>query len=157
MKENIKEIRIGKGLGSLTFGNTREQVKAILGDPGEVERYSLSEFEEDETEAWHYDDLGLSLSFDQDNDWRLSSLAISSEEYTLEGSPLIGRNKEEILAEFKERSWGTTVEDEEVAREDPGNSLIHVDEASMSLWFEDGELTELQIGPFYKNDEVVWP
>jgi len=157
MKEHLKDIRPGIGLGSLVFGNTREQVRALLGEPSEVERYALSEFEDDETEAWHYDELFLSLSFDQEHDWKLSSLAVSSDEYTLEGESLVGRKKDEILEEFRKRQWGEPVEDEEISREDPRNSLYHVEQGSLSLWFEDDEVTEVQIGPHVRDEEVIWP
>ena len=76
MLDNIKDIYVGKGIGQLTFGNTQEQVLAVLGEPAEREKYSLSELDNDDTEAWHYDDLDLSLSFDQESDWQLSSIAI---------------------------------------------------------------------------------
>lgn len=157
MKEHLKEIHPGKGIGTLTFGMSRDQVKALLGAPTETERYNLSDCEGDNTEAWHYDELSLSLSFDEEHEWRLSSIAVSSDEYTLEGQPLIGRTKEELLQEFEKRQWGTPEEDEEVREESPENCLIHIDKGSMSLWFENDELTELQIGPFFKNEELLWP
>ena len=69
MKENLKEIRIGKGLGTLTFGNTRQQVKAMLGEPTDIEKYSLSDTDDDSTESWHNDELDISLYFDEENDW----------------------------------------------------------------------------------------
>lgn len=147
MKENLKEIKIGKGLGSLTFGNTREEVKAMLGAPSDIEKYNLSELEGDETEAWHYDELDLSLSFDEENEWKLSSIAVSNEDYTLEGIALIGRSKEEVLEEFRKHQWGEPEEDEEVSEETPENCLMHVDKSSISLWFENEELSEMQIGP----------
>ena len=153
MLEKIKTINIGKGVGELRFGATREQVLALLGEPAEREKYSLSELENDDTESWHYDDLDLSLSFDEENDWRLSSIAISSPDYTLAGNPLIGKTKKEVLEQFRADSWGEPVEDEEVSKDNPENSLLHIDKASMSLWFENEELTEVQIGPFYETEE----
>ncbi len=157
MKENLKEIIPGKGLGTLRFGLSRDEVKAMLGAPTDTERYTLSDEDCDTTEAWHYDELQLSLSFDEEYDWKLSSIAVSSEEYTLEGQSLIGRKKGDILQEFEKRQWGEPEEDEEVREDNPDNCLIHIDKGSMSLWFENDELTELQIGPFFKNEEILWP
>jgi hypothetical protein len=157
MDDKLKDIRIGKGIGTLMFGSTREQVKQILGEPSEVEKYSLSEVDSDNTEAWHYDEHDLSLSFDEENDFRLSSIAISGEGYTLEGQPLIGRKKPEVFEQFKANKWGEPEEDEEVRKESGDCCLYHIDDSSMSLWFENDELTEVQIGPFYKNEEIVWP
>lgn len=157
MKAHLKEIRPGKGLGTLLFGKSREQVKAMLGKPEEVERYSLSDEEGDATEAWHYDDLGLSLSFDEEFGWKLSSIAVSSADFTLDGQSLIGKNKAEVMEAFRANEWGELEEDVEVSEDDPDSCLMHVDESRISLWFEQDELTEIQIGPFYRNEEIIWP
>lgn len=156
MENNMKEIRLGQGLGKLLFGMTRDQAKAILGAPSEKEKYSLSD-DGDDTEAWHYDELGLSLSFDQENDWKLTSIAVSSEDFKLEGEAFIGREMDEIMDSISKKDWGEPEEDEEVAEESPENRLLHIDEATLSLWFENGVLTELQWGPFYENESVKWP
>jgi len=149
MLDNIREIHIGKGLGQLSFGATREQVLALLGEPTEREKYTLSELENDDTEAWHYDDLDLSLSFDEENDWRLSSMAVSSDAYVLDGKSLIGSGKADVVQFFIEKGWDNIEEDEEIKKENPENCLLHVDQASISLWFENDELTEMQIGPAF--------
>jgi hypothetical protein len=154
MLENIKQINIGKGLGSLTFGASREQVLALLGEPSERDKYTLSELDNDETEAWHYDDLDLSLSFDEENNWRLSSIAVSSDDYTLDGEALIGKNKTEVVDFFVSKGYDTIEEDEEVKRDSGDNCLLHVDKASVSLWFENEELTEMQIGPYFNTDGI---
>jgi hypothetical protein len=158
MIDSIREIKPGRGLGELSFGQTREQVIALLGEPTEKEVYNLSdEDDEDKTESWHYDDYDLSLSFDEENSWKLSSIAVSSDDYLLEGQSLIGKSKEEVLKQCAENNWGTAEEDEEVTAETSGNSLVHIDKSSMSLWFEDDELTELQIGPFFNSTGISWP
>jgi len=152
MLDNIKDIVIGRGLGALSFGMSKEQVLALLGEPSEREKYTLSELDSDETEAWHYDDLDLSLSFDEENDWKLSSIAVSSDAYHFDGVALIGKNKEEIIAFFANKGMTEIEEDEEVNDDNPDNSLLHIDKASVSLWFEKNELTEMQIGPYFNTD-----
>ena len=154
MLDAIKQINVGKGLGPLTFGSTQEQVLALLGEPAEREKYSLSELENDDTEAWHYDDLDLSRSFDEENEWRLSSIAISGEEYLLDGQSLIGKSKAEMIAFILEHGWDEPQEDEEVKQENSGNCLLHVDKASISLWFENDLLTEMQIGQSYSEEQL---
>jgi hypothetical protein len=157
MNKQHKEIKPGLGLGNLTFGSSRDQVKKLLGAPSETEKYSLSDLGDDETEAWHYDELDLSLSFDEENEWKLSSIAVSAEDYTLNGETVIGKSKKEILDVLTKMDLGEPEEDEEVKAEDSGNSLMHVDGSSLSLWFEGDELSELQIGPFYDTDGIKWP
>ena len=158
MQQHLKDIRMGEGLGTLRFGITRNHVQEMLGAPTEKEKYALSDDEDDDdSEAWHYDELSLSLSFDELHDWRLSSIAVSSEDYTLEGIPLIGKSREEVLEEFRKRQWGEPEEDDEDIEDSPEHTLVHIPKASMSLWFENDELTEIQWGPFFKNDEILWP
>jgi hypothetical protein len=157
MEKQHTDILPGRGLGKLVFGTSREEVIKLLGEPSEKESYSLSDIGDDETEAWHYDELDLSLSFDEENDWKLSSIAVSSPDYTLDGKSIIGKTKQEVMDAMAGKNWGTPEEDEEVKAENSGNTLMHVDDASMSLWFENDTLSELQIGPFFKNDGILWP
>ncbi len=157
MKEQIKNIEFGKGIGALVFGQSRKEVEAILGKPSEVERYYLSEEDDDETEAWHYDNLFLSLSFDEEHNWKLSSVAVSSDFYIINGQSLIGKSKDEVFELFEKNQWGEPVEDPEVSQDAPGSSLYHVDYGSLSLWFEGEELTEIQLGPLLDNENIIWP
>ncbi len=154
VQNNIKEIEVGKGLGDLKFGSSREQVLALLGEPTEKERYSLSDSDNDMTEAWHYDELDLSLSFDEENNWKLSSAALSSPDYTIDGKALIGMKQADVISFLISKGWNDIEEDEEVTMDNPENRLLHVDQASMSFWFENGELTEMQAGQYFNTDGV---
>ena len=95
---DLKEIKSGVGLGNIKFGMTRSQVKVILGEPSEIEKFSYSETDEDLTESWHYDELDLSAGFDEDVDWRLVTLAVSSPDYEFMGKKLIGLDSDELLS-----------------------------------------------------------
>lgn len=157
MENNKHIISLGQGLGDLKFGSSREQTIAILGQPSEKDMFSLSDEEGDDSEAWHYDTLDISLSFDEENDWKLTSIAISSPDYTLNGMSLIGKTKEEVLAELEKNDWGEIEEDEEIAEDNPDACLLYLDEVTLSLWFDEDILTELQWGPFHKSHEIIWP
>ena len=75
----MKEIIIGQGLGPVKFGMTRDQVEALLGAPDEVEEnVDIDEDLDEAAEAWHYDELEMSASFDMEDDWRLGMMAIST-------------------------------------------------------------------------------
>jgi hypothetical protein len=154
-----KDIKLGKGLDKLIFGMTREEVKAAIGEPNEVENYNPLEEDEGESEAWHYDELELSASFDEEDDFRLTSLAVSSSEYLFEGVNLIGLSQEEVMQQVELMDLGD-VELEAVAEDDSmQQSVGSIAEASLNLWFEDGQLSEIQWGPFWDEDEecYIWP
>lgn len=160
MKENLHEIRIGQGLGNLRFGISRDEVKKMLGEPTDKEVYDLTDdpdFEDDETEAWHYDDRGISVSFDQINDWKLTSIVVGSPEFTLDGQTLVGRSKDEVLEVFSKGPWGEIEEDEEIGGDQSGDSLVYVEGASLSLFFESNTLSEIQWGPTVKDGQIIWP
>jgi hypothetical protein len=78
---NIGSIEEGQGLGILKFGLERNTVELLLGKPDEKETYSYTADDNDLTESWRYDDLGLSLSFDKEDDWRMITIAVSSTDY----------------------------------------------------------------------------
>ena len=86
------EIKIGLGLGKVTFGSSKESIKKNLGEPNEIEVLDIPiDGEEVTLEQWHYDDLELSASFDIEQDEILETLAVSSDEYTINGVSLIGK------------------------------------------------------------------
>ncbi|GAO30574.1 hypothetical protein [Geofilum rubicundum] len=154
-----KDIKLGKGLDKLKFGMTREEVKAAIGEPNEVENYNPLEEDEGESEAWHYDELELSASFDEEDDFKLTSLAVSSSDYLFEGVNLIGLSQEEVMQQVELMDLGD-VELETVAEDDTmQQSVGSIPEASLNLWFEDGQLSEIQWGPFWDEDEecYIWP
>ena len=90
---NISEIKIGTGLGDIKFGISREDLKKIAGEPTEIDTFNASG-DEDEylTESWHYDEQEFSVSFDEEDNWRLTTISTSSENAIL-GEKLIGKSK----------------------------------------------------------------
>src|SRR5690554_6076194 len=141
-----KNIKLGSGLGALKFGMTREEVKAALGEPNEIENYNPLEEDEGQSEAWHYDEMELSANFDEEDNFKLTSLAVSSPDYLFEGVNLIGLSQEEVMQQIEMMDLGE-VEMEDVAEE------------SLNLWFEEGQLSEIQWGPYWDEDEecYIWP
>ena len=79
-----KNIELGKGVDNLKFGLTREKVALLMGEPSEKETIDGDD-EMGTSEAWHYDELELSLTFDEDDDWKLTTIAASSPEFTFDG------------------------------------------------------------------------
>ena len=78
MLKELKEIKPGVGLGFLKFGMSRDQVKELLGEPALIDKYSHSDAANDGTESWEYDELFLSISFDEAENWKLMMFSVSS-------------------------------------------------------------------------------
>ncbi|WP_026475420.1 hypothetical protein [Alkaliflexus imshenetskii] len=154
-----KNVKLGTGLDGIRFGMTRQEMKMQIGEPSEVEEFTPEDEEDGKSEAWHYDELELSATFDELDDWRLTSLAVSSPEYLFEGIDLIGLSQEEVLQQVELMELGEleldSVADENEVEQEVGS----IAEVSLNLWFEEGLLTEIQWGPFWDEDEeaYIWP
>lgn len=155
----MKNIQLGNGLDNLQFGMTREAFKAITGEPDEVEVIENEDFPEDQSEVWHYDEVELSASFDKLEDWRLTSLAVSSPDYTFEGIDLIGLSQQEVMEQVEIMELGD-ISIEELS-EDEANSqqIATLLDVSLNLWFDNGVLSEIQWGPYWdeEEEELIWP
>ena len=145
-------IQPGRGIGHIWFGCTRDKAIEILGQPDRIE--------EDEDSlgecciAWHYDVLDLSLYFDEDADYRLGLVDVSSLDVSVLGVRPIGLGLTEALAAFKE--FGGVSLDEEFT--ELGRSAYDLQSEFVTLWFQDGVCDSIQaFVPIDSNDDYVWP
>jgi hypothetical protein len=159
MQAHIKEIVEGVGLGALKFGLSKDKVKFVLGNPDETETYSYGEDEEGETtEAWHYDELELSIAFDEEEDWRLTVISINAADYVFKGFSPVGLSKEELKEKLGALEI-TDLEFEDFATDDsPSHELISSESLAISFWFDNNIVSEVQWGPHILDDDTVkWP
>jgi len=156
--ERINEIIAGQGLGVVKFGMTREQVTMILGKADEEEQFSYSDEDDDLTEAWHYDEHDISLTFDQQELWRLVTIAVSGGDYKFQGKNLIGLDSEALVITLQELGH-KNLETEDVSDDEtPNHIVISHEESGMVFWLENNEVTEIQFGPMFVNEETIdWP
>ncbi len=158
MKDNIKEIKPGIGLGELKFGISRDQVKSLLGEPDDIDAYSYTDSDTDLTEDWYYDELFLSIGFDEEDDWRLVTIALNSNSYEFDNKKLVGLKREELLDVLKELKVDDIEFEDWSGDGNPDHKLISSEEKALNIWLDEGIVTEIQIGPLYNNDETInWP
>lgn len=158
MKKEHVEILPGVGLGQLKFGMSREEVQAILGEPDHQEVTHYGEDAEDQSDAWEYHPLRLDLSFEEAEGWRLVILSVSSEDYTLKGSSLIGLDMDELMEEL-DLLGIKDLEIEDMSSEDhPNQKLISSEELAINFWLHEDILEEIQWGPQFMDEETIkWP
>jgi len=157
-KSNIDSIEEGEGLGVLKFGLQRSDVELLLGKPDEKKNYSYTKGKQDLTEYWSYDDLELSLGFDEEDDWRLVTIAITSSCYTLKGLPLIGLSKDELKSQLKRKGIIDLEYEDWSSIEIPSHELLSSDSLGINFWFDGNQLSEVQWGPLFLDDETIdWP
>ena len=158
MNTDLKEIKTGVGLGILKFGMERNEVKKLLGEPTEIEKYSYTDSDEDLTESWHYDELELSVSFDEDLDWKLSTLAVSSDQYELNGKKIIGIDQISLISALNSMGIKNLEKEDALPGDDPDSAFLISDEHAITFWLEEGIVSEIQWGPLVVDDDaVIWP
>ena len=149
---NLTEIYPLKGLGEISFGFTRNQVKSILGEPSEIDTFQYDDDDDDElTESWHYDEKEISLSFDEVEDWKLVNIAISSDNFTLNSKTIIGLKKNELKELLTSLDLGTVNDDVE-------NNVVSIIEKQLNFWFDEGEVAEIQWNVDWNEEgEAIFP
>lgn len=155
MIENLQSIQPGKGLGILKFGMSQKETKDLLGEPNETEKYSYTEEDEEWTEAWHYDELELSLGFDEVDDWKLTTLSVTSSFYELENRKLIGLSKEELISSLKEMNIRDYELEDWSSEDNPGQELILSENKGLNFWFEDDTLHEIEWSPLWLDENTL--
>ena len=158
MKENLKEIKPGIGLGLLHFGFTQDGVRDLLGEPDEIE---LDEFEEESEEGqsvtWHYDELDISIGFEKEYNWRLSTISVTDDFYHLQGEALVGLDEKSLMKKLSALKIDDLVAIDQEDLDDNQELLIS-EKSSLFFWLEDGHLLEIQYSPqFDQNDRPIWP
>ena len=158
MSEAI-QILLGEGLENVKFGMTKSQVNKILGTPDETEVYHFSEDEEDLTEAWHYDEHGFSVSFDQENDWLLGSIAVSQTSCVLEGMELMGMERTALLDSLKVLAIeDLEIEEHQDDEEDLKLEVIYSPEENICFFLEAAKVSEVKWSPRWTDTEMLdWP
>ncbi len=126
---------LGKGLDDLPFGASQDEVEAVLGKAEETDELDMKG---ERSVAWHYWEIGLSLNFDEGQGYRLSSIDVAAPEVEIFGEALMGKSREYVKGFFDGQDIGDS--EDEVQR-----GLIYP-EANLSLWFNGGDLEEIQWG-----------
>ncbi len=156
MTETLKNIIPGQGVGSLRFGMSRDDVRKLLGKPDEKE--VISEEGEDLSEAWHYDELDLSLSFEEVQYWELVTISVSSAHYQLEGNSLVGLERNKLLDLLKNLGLEPPESEGESTLDHVRHEILYAEEIEVDFWMEDDLVSEVQLGPFWSDEETIeWP
>ena len=142
MSLDLVTVLPNEGLGDLKFGMTRKEVKALIGEPDEIENSPFYE-DEESVEMWHYDKHDFSIVFENDPKSTLEYIATSSPDTILCGEKLINKTYDEVL-KFLEKTDCGKYEKEEFEEGGDMVTLLYFNENQVNLWFDDGILTEIQ-------------
>lgn len=155
MIENYKIVP-GKGIGNILLGMKRAEVEQILGSPDDKE---IIEYEDGENSCtYYYFELEIDLTFESDDDDRLSFISVESEKFSIEGKIQVGLTKQEVIDLCKQLKYSEPEIEDLSTEEMPDQELLSLEAENINFWFTDDRLDEIQFGPFWKDDETpVWP
>lgn len=144
------------GFGSIKFGMEEHEVSSYLGDPDETEVQNYGDG--GTANVLYYDDFGLSMSFDGEEDYRLVEISFESDNFTLHNVIKPGMPKEDFLAALKKLNMGD-YDLEELDDEGFENMEQYTfDKENVNIWVEDDKITTIQIGPEFVDDDTIrWP
>lgn len=141
--EKLESITPHQGIGPLQFGMNKEEIRAILGDPTEIEKVS----DEDDLyngELWHYDEIEVSLAFDEDSDWELFEMSVASPEISIEGRLKVGMTLAELEAEIKALDYDEYETEFLEVNNTEEVYLLELVSKNVLFWFEEGKVCEIQ-------------
>jgi len=148
------EIILGAGLGPLRFGMSQDEVRALVGEPEEIDE---SEDEDEfEHQAWNYyeDDHLLSLYFDREDDFRLSCIETDNPTLRLFGEAIHGRPLDQVRALLQRHGAA----EPELETMEGGEVRLSYEKSMIDLYFEEGQLQFVNFGVFINDElEVQWP
>lgn len=131
------------GIDNIKLGMTRHDVQSKLGAPANKEKQT-------EEEVWEYDS-GIELSFQEEDDYRLSSITVIAESALLDSKPIVGITEEEL-----ENIFPSFQLDEDFKQD--GKSF-YADDLQIMAWVFEGEVFNIIIFPEYDEESElpIWP
>lgn len=117
------------GVGEIRFGMDREAVRAILGEPAEVDADSVPDWE-----SWAYPGMSLEITFDADEGDRCTYLQVQSAEYDVGGANLIGLDRKAV----EKAIAGLGLGESEASVENGGEESLEFPETALEIHFDGG-------------------
>ena len=150
------EIKLGKGFDKVKLGMTRDQMNELFGTPEETEEFNYADG--DHSISYYYNNLGFEFTFESDNDYLLSYLSVHKKKFHILDKIKIGMNKDQMLKAVKELGFSQPEKEDLTDTDLPNQELFSFDKENINLWFVDDILDEIEIGPYWKDDETpIWP
>jgi len=131
-------ILLKKGLGDIHFGCTPELVRALYGDPEDVEELESAIDGIVESIVWNYPDAGLNFFFDAANgEPTLSTIESDNLETVLFNARIFNITRDNLVDLMKENGYKDLEEEDETW----GEHRVTFEDAQIDFYFADQELT----------------
>jgi hypothetical protein len=131
-------ILLKKGLGDIHFGCTPELVRALYGEPEDVEELESAIDGIVESIVWNYPDAGLNFFFDAANgEPTLSTIESDNLETVLFNARIFNITRDKLVDLMKENGYKDLEEEDETW----GEHRVTFEDAQIDFYFADQELT----------------
>lgn len=143
----MMEVVPGQGVGSLRYGMYRTDVEALL---GEAELSSREQYTDaavrDLYWSLDYFSLGLSLTFNQEDNYRLSCITLSRTGFELFGADLIGIPYTKLRTLLANNGYFTK-----------RTERLEIEALGLVFWFQGDQLDEIQCNCLYDDaQKPIW-
>ncbi len=143
------------GFDDVRLGMDRDAIRGLLGQPSSVSAEKWPDGVEEE--SWDYTGVGVTLSFSDDDDYRLGRVTFEGTDLELEGVQVIGRPIQEALRVLQEAGVPSfSLEDnfEEIGMQD-----YTCPDLELSIWVEDGIVRSVTLLPEFDDagQKPIWP
>jgi len=144
------------GFGSIKFGMEEHEVSNYIGDPDETEVQNYGDG--DEATVLYYDEIGISMSFDKEENYRLVEISFELDNFILHNAIKVGMGKDDFLAAIKNIEMGE-YDLEDMTDDGFDDKQLYVfEKENINIWMDDNKVTSIQIGPEWVDDETIrWP
>ncbi len=144
------------GFGSIRFGMEEHEVSNYLGDPDETEVQDYGEGAE--ANVLYFDEMGISMSFDKEEDYKLVEISFETDNFVLYNAIKVGMSKEDFLAALEQLKI-TDYEVEDMKEDGfDDKELYTFEKENINIWLDEDAITSIQIGPEWVDDETIrWP
>lgn len=132
------QIALKKGMGEIHFGCTPEKVRAIYGEPDDVEELENAIDGNVESIVWNYPEAGLNFFFDAANgEPTLSTIESDNLETVMFNARIFNIRRDKLITLMKENGFKDMDEDDETW----GEHRVTFEDAQIDFYFADQELT----------------
>ena len=137
------------GIENVVLGSTKEAIRALLGEPDNIEHDVWPD--DTQSETWAYEDMGFELGFNSEDGWKLGVITTTSSAASLEGVKPIGLEENELTKLLP----GVKLDED---FKESGKDYIYP-EKEISFWIADGLVVNITVFPEYdKTGNIpIWP
>ena len=132
-------ILIKEGIGDLRFNMPVEDAVALIGTADEVE--NIDNAADESTTVLHYNDLGMTLFFEQENP-ELACIDVDNDECMLFGQRVFDLDERQIVELMVKNNYT----EQDVDEEDWGERRVSFPEGNIDFYFDEGELVSIIMG-----------